>query len=468
MKENVDPEHATATLLQTQCGTAKYMAPETIVRNGKGYNGEKVDAWECGMVLYALLAGYLPFNGEDDNSVFQSILRGKLKFPSHFSPGAKDILRKLLEKDPEKRMSLPEVREHLWFLVDYKGDASNLSVPKMAHNPRDAGANAMLEGLQPQNGAAKGPGSEKAKLGQAMKKSKSRSRLSQKIRQGTLKVEALTPTASELTSDASPEVKLVPKNKSTVRFVRDAGGRPGSDVAAVEEMVDIETPKGSQPSTPFGDDTNQGLSGGEQVPLFQEAPGPRINIASSETLATGGISASKIVSVDRPATGNESPGKGPQAVKKPSRISAASNMLKVPNLGIFFSDSQKPLVSKPSDALSERELMALPSCSADGDEDGASSVRSRLRTPLSSMFKSMLSTSVDGQVTDTVVNEKPGAQSSWFAGSPVSEAGSPRVGAGPNDIDRMMSEDKIDSRVTSFNFLKRPKGAAKKRGDPIS
>jgi serine/threonine protein kinase len=75
-------------------------------------------------VLYALLAGYLPFNGEDDNSVFQSILKGKLKFPSHFSAGCREILIRLLEKDPETRASLSEIREHAWFLVDYQGDGT--------------------------------------------------------------------------------------------------------------------------------------------------------------------------------------------------------------------------------------------------------------------------------------------------------------------------------------------------------
>lgn len=123
MKDNINPELNAKQLLQTQCGTPKYMAPEVIIRPPNGYDGEKLDAWECGMVLYALLAGYLPFSGEDDNSVFQSILNGKLRFPSHFSSGVKDLLSKLLHKDPEKRTSLSEVRSHSWFRVDYHGDA---------------------------------------------------------------------------------------------------------------------------------------------------------------------------------------------------------------------------------------------------------------------------------------------------------------------------------------------------------
>lgn len=123
MKDNINPALKAKQLLRTQCGTPKYMAPEIIVRPAEGYDGEKLDAWECGMVLYALLAGYLPFSGEDDNMVFKSILNGKLKYPSHFSPGAKDILSRLLEKDPLKRASLSDIRQHFWFLVNYEGDA---------------------------------------------------------------------------------------------------------------------------------------------------------------------------------------------------------------------------------------------------------------------------------------------------------------------------------------------------------
>lgn len=123
MKDKIDPSYNAKQLLRTQCGTPKYMAPEIIVRPSRGYDGEKLDAWECGMVLYALLAGYLPFAGEDDNAVFRSILNGKLKFPQHFSPGAKDLLSHLLEKDPAKRSSLADIRHHFWFLKDYHGDA---------------------------------------------------------------------------------------------------------------------------------------------------------------------------------------------------------------------------------------------------------------------------------------------------------------------------------------------------------
>ena len=119
MKDVMNPDVQAKTLLQTQCGTPKYMPPEIIQRPAGGYDGEKLDAWECGMVLYALLAGYLPFSGDNDNEVFRSILKGSIKYPNYFSSGAKDVLSKLLIKDPEKRWSLHQIQCHAWFLVDY-------------------------------------------------------------------------------------------------------------------------------------------------------------------------------------------------------------------------------------------------------------------------------------------------------------------------------------------------------------
>lgn len=127
MRESIKPEMQSNQLLKTQCGTPKYMAPEIIVSAADGYDGEKIDAWECGMVLYALLAGYLPFNGDDDLEVFQSILRGRLVFPDHFSPSVCDVLSKLLCKDPKKRSSLRDIQLHPWFLIDYEGDANKIA-----------------------------------------------------------------------------------------------------------------------------------------------------------------------------------------------------------------------------------------------------------------------------------------------------------------------------------------------------
>eukprot|EP00178_Gracilaria_changii_P013726 TRINITY_DN386_c0_g5_i1.p2 TRINITY_DN386_c0_g5~~TRINITY_DN386_c0_g5_i1.p2 ORF type:complete len:614 (-),score=77.80 TRINITY_DN386_c0_g5_i1:7285-9126(-) len=122
MKDAIDHDTHSKQLLKTQCGTPKYMAPEIILRAPDGYDGEKIDAWECGVVLFALLAGYLPFTGVDDVSVFQAVLRRKVEFPEHFPPMACEVINKLLQKDPSQRATLYEIRTHPWFLTNYKGD----------------------------------------------------------------------------------------------------------------------------------------------------------------------------------------------------------------------------------------------------------------------------------------------------------------------------------------------------------
>lgn len=120
IRENDDPTSNRAC--RTQCGTPKYMAPEMITTARAGYNGAKIDAWDCGLILYAMLAGFLPFNGSDDRQVFRQIVFHRINYPHWFDPELCDLLGHLLEKDPDLRWSVEEVRNHKWFCVGYEGD----------------------------------------------------------------------------------------------------------------------------------------------------------------------------------------------------------------------------------------------------------------------------------------------------------------------------------------------------------
>jgi len=100
--------------LKTSCGSPNYAAPEVI--SGKLYKGPEVDVWSCGIILYVLLCGSFPFDDENTPNLFKKIRGGIYTLPSHLSSGARDLIQRMLVVDPMKRMTIPEIRQHPWFL----------------------------------------------------------------------------------------------------------------------------------------------------------------------------------------------------------------------------------------------------------------------------------------------------------------------------------------------------------------
>ncbi|GMQ10813.1 hypothetical protein CsSME_00053670 [Camellia sinensis var. sinensis] len=99
--------------LKTSCGSPNYAAPEVV--SGKLYAGPEIDVWSCGVILYALLCGTLPFDDENIPNLFKKIKAGIYTLPSHLSPGARNLIPRMLVVDPMKRISIPEIRQHYWF-----------------------------------------------------------------------------------------------------------------------------------------------------------------------------------------------------------------------------------------------------------------------------------------------------------------------------------------------------------------
>ena len=91
--------------LKTACGSPCYAAPEMIA--GKRYNGVEVDIWSSGVVLFAMICGYLPFEDPNTSKLYKKILSATYTVPKHLSHEARDMLSCVLETDPNKRITIP-------------------------------------------------------------------------------------------------------------------------------------------------------------------------------------------------------------------------------------------------------------------------------------------------------------------------------------------------------------------------
>ncbi|CAA94127.2 Serine/threonine kinase SAD-1 [Caenorhabditis elegans] len=108
------------SMLETSCGSPHYACPEVI--RGEKYDGRKADVWSCGVILYALLVGALPFDDDNLRNLLEKVKRGVFHIP-HFVPAdVQSLLRAMIEVDPGKRYSLADVFKHPWVSGTTKAD----------------------------------------------------------------------------------------------------------------------------------------------------------------------------------------------------------------------------------------------------------------------------------------------------------------------------------------------------------
>uniref|UniRef100_A0A673C444 non-specific serine/threonine protein kinase n=1 Tax=Sphaeramia orbicularis TaxID=375764 RepID=A0A673C444_9TELE len=113
-------EFTAGSKLDTFCGSPPYAAPELF--QGKKYDGPEVDIWSLGVILYTLVSGSLPFDGQNLKELRERVLRGKYRVPFYMSTDCEGILRRFLVLNPAKRCSLEQIMKDKWINVGYDGE----------------------------------------------------------------------------------------------------------------------------------------------------------------------------------------------------------------------------------------------------------------------------------------------------------------------------------------------------------
>lgn len=113
----------TEKMLETSCGSPHYASPEIV--SGKRYKGTASDIWSCGIILFALLCGRLPFDDPNIQQLLGKVRAGKFMMPEWLEPASKDLIWRMLEVDPEKRIKMADIMRHPWFTNNGKESSVN-------------------------------------------------------------------------------------------------------------------------------------------------------------------------------------------------------------------------------------------------------------------------------------------------------------------------------------------------------
>lgn len=100
-------------LLKTACGSPCYAAPEMVA--GQRYVPSRCDVWSCGVILFALVCGYLPFEDQNTSALYRKILNADYQAPKFISDGVRDLISRMLNTDPETRYTISKIRTHPWY-----------------------------------------------------------------------------------------------------------------------------------------------------------------------------------------------------------------------------------------------------------------------------------------------------------------------------------------------------------------
>ncbi|KAL9267258.1 CBL-interacting protein kinase 18-like protein [Drosera capensis] len=117
---------------------------ETRRQDGKGYDGAKADIWSCGVILFVLLAGYLPFQDANLMEMYRKIGKAEFRFPNWFAPEVRRLLRKILNPNLNSRISAAKIMESSWFKTGYEKRSFEAGVPGTTPLVLDNDARALI------------------------------------------------------------------------------------------------------------------------------------------------------------------------------------------------------------------------------------------------------------------------------------------------------------------------------------
>ena len=125
------------TALATPCGSPCYAAPEML--KNKLYDGRKVDIWSIGIILYAMVCGYLPFDDKNTQRLYQKVMKSQVTYTKNISSNAKNLINQMLVKDPKKRITIEGIKKHPFYQQGYniysiKFDTPSEEVHDISHS----------------------------------------------------------------------------------------------------------------------------------------------------------------------------------------------------------------------------------------------------------------------------------------------------------------------------------------------
>lgn len=203
-------EHRSDDLMQTSCGSPCYAAPELVISEGL-YVGSAVDIWSCGVILYAMLAGYLPFDddpanpdGDNINLLYKYIVNTPLSFPEYISEEARDLLSMMLVPDPKRRADLSGVMRHPWLA-------------------QAVGGGGLMEGLTGPGATAFGKGVEELERAAMEQHQQKRLAYQRQMRAAATQSPATTTTISPAPSSRTQSQRVDPR-RNKQEYLYETGG----------------------------------------------------------------------------------------------------------------------------------------------------------------------------------------------------------------------------------------------------